>query len=261
MSVASLRADSLTPALVEALAVSGHKTVTLAPEAASVKLRQVINKSITNEHLLDAIAMTVKAGIANVKLYIMVGLPTESDEDITAIVTLARLVKKHMESLGSSGKLTLSINPFIPKPFTPFQWVPMAEFGVVEKRLRHIQLTLKSDKGIEVQTESPREAFLQGVLARGDRRLGAILLAAHQRGGPKGWRNAVKEAGLDEAFYLYRQRALDETLPWQHLEMGFDNNYLAKEYTQAGQARTTAPCAAGCTRCGICVEERKEGTP
>lgn len=260
MSVASLRADSLTPALVKALAVSGHKTVTLAPEAASVRLRRVINKGITDRHLLDAVALTVGAGIANVKLYIMVGLPSETDEDITAIVTMARMLKRHMEVLGSSGRLTLSINPFIPKPFTPFQWVPMAEANVVEARLKSIQQALKADKGIEVQVESTREAYVQGVLARGDRRLGAVLLAAQGRGGARGWRQAVKDTQIAEEFYLHRARTFDEVLPWQHLDMGLDASYLEKEFVGAGQERPTPPCVEGCRRCGVCGEdgEREE---
>jgi len=260
MSVASLRADTLTPTLAKALAASGHKTVTLAPEAASVRMRQVINKGITDRHLLDSIALTVGAGIANIKLYIMVGLPLETDEDITAIITMTRMLKAHMESLGSSGRLSLSINPFIPKPFTPFQWVPMAGANLVESRLKTIQQALKADKGVEVQTESPREAYIQGVLARGDRRLGAVLLAARRRGGFKGWRQAVKETGIEEEFYLYRPRSFDECLPWQHLDMGLDAGYLEGEFEKAGQERFTPACMDGCTRCGVCVSsgEREE---
>ncbi len=252
MSVASLRADSLTPVLAKALAASGHKTVTLAPEAASGRMRRIINKGITDKQLLDAVALSVGAGITNIKLYIMVGLPFETEEDIAAIVTMTRGLKSHMESLGSSGRLTLSINPFIPKPFTPFQWVPMTEAGVVERRLKAIGQALKADKGVEVQVESTREAYIQGVLARGDRRLGAVLLAAQGRGGVRGWRQAVKETGTAEDFYLYRARAVDELLPWQQLDMGLAAGYLEDEFNNAGRQLPTPACRDGCTRCGVC---------
>jgi radical SAM family uncharacterized protein len=251
-SVASLRADSLTPALAQALAASGHRTITLAPEAASVKMRQVINKGITDKHLADAVAMAIEAGIPHVRLYIMVGLPFETDDDIDAIALMARTVKREMERLGSNGKLTLSINPFVPKPFTPFQWVSMAEFPVVSDHLKTIQTALRGEKGIEVLTESPKEAYIQATLSRGDRRLAAVLLEAHRRGGVKGWKKAMKQLEVDEAFYLYRERSLQEVFPWQHLDMGLHSSYLAQELERSRQEKPTAACLPGCTRCGVC---------
>lgn len=251
-SVASLRADTLTPMLTQGLAASGHKTITLAPEAASDRMRGIINKGITDEHLNQAVAMAIEAGIPNVRLYIMVGLPLEEEADIAAIPSMARRVKRHMETLGSRGRLTLSINPFIPKPFTPFQWQPMAPQEKVEAALKAIQKSLKAEKGIEVLVESPREAYIQGVLSRGDRRLAAALLAAHRLGGAKGWRPALRAAGLDEAFYLYRARFRDEYLPWQHLDMGLEDEYLAKEAERAVAGFATPPCSDGCVRCGVC---------
>lgn len=252
MSVASLRADSLSPLLVEALASSGLRTITLAPEAASEKMRLVINKGITDEHLYGSIDLAARAGIANVRLYIMVGLPYEEQQDIEEIVEMALRVKRHMEQQGSKGNLTLSINPFIPKPFTPFQWLPMADVKIVEKRLHYIQTALKGQKKIEVLIENPREAYIQGVLARGDRRVSSLLLAAHRNGGVKGWKRAVKESELDEEFYLYRERSTEEILPWQTLDMGLHHWYLATELENASMLKQTASCIAGCKRCGVC---------
>lgn len=252
LSVASLRADSLTPLLVEALASSGLRTITLAPEAASEKMRLVINKGITDEHLYGSIDLAARAGIANVRLYIMVGLPYEEQQDIEEIVEMALRVKRHMEQQGSKGNLTLSINPFIPKPFTPFQWLPMADVKIVEKRLHYIQTALKGQKKIEVLIENPREAYIQGVLARGDRRVSSLLLAAHRNGGVKGWKRAVKESDLDEEFYLYRERSTEEILPWQTLDMGLHHRYLATELENASMLKQTASCTAGCKRCGVC---------
>jgi radical SAM family uncharacterized protein len=252
MSVASLRADSLTPGLVEALAASGHKTVTLAPEAGSERMRRVINKSITDEHLYQAISAATTAGIPHVRLYIMVGLPGETSQDVEAVVEMAYNVKSHMESLGNKGTLTLSINPFIPKPFTPFQWLPMAAMPDVSSRLKYIQTALKKRKGIEVLIEQPKEAYIQSVLARGDRRLGQVLLSAVANGGIKGWKHALKMHNIQEEFYLYRLRGETEVLPWDNLDMGIDRAYLLTEYQQAQTEKYTPPCSAGCKRCGVC---------
>jgi len=252
LSVASLRADSLSKMLVEALAASGQKTITLAPEAATAKMRQVINKGITDEHLYRSVEMAVQAGISSVRLYIMVGLPFEEFADIEAIVTMARDIKKYMEKLGSKGSVTLSINPFIPKPFTPFQWLPIAEMPEVEKKLKFIQTSLRQDKGIEVLIESPKEAYIQGVLARGDRRLSQVLLTACKQGGSKAFKRAMKDHKLDEEFYLYRQRAANEIFPWQHLNMGINPEYLLQELDHARSRQQTTPCVEGCLRCGVC---------
>ena len=253
MSVASLRADSLTEGLVEALAVSKHKTITLAPEAASMRLRRIINKSITDEHLYHAIKMAIDAGIPHIRLYIMIGLPFEEQEDIEEIVALADNIKNYMESLGSKGKLTLSVNPFIPKPFTPFQWMPMQQMKVVESKLKFINSGLKQRKNIEVLVESPKEAYLQAILARGDRRLSSVLLKAHERGGSKGFKQAMKENKCTEEQYLYRKRdEHHEILPWSLLDMGLNATYLVQELETAKLEKFTSPCVPGCTRCGVC---------
>ncbi|MHC1746374.1 MAG: TIGR03960 family B12-binding radical SAM protein [Negativicutes bacterium] len=257
-SVASLRADSLTPELTASLAACGQKTITLAPEAGSERLRKVINKGITREHLISAVTLAIKAGIPNVRLYIMIGLPFEEEADVQAIVSMAREIKQLMATLGSKGRLTLSINPFIPKPFTPFQWAPMAEERVVEARLKYIRSELQKDKGVAVIAESVREAYVQGILARGDRRLSSILVAAVQKNGAKAFRLAMKERCLEEQFYLYRQRSLSEILPWDSLDMGVATSYLINELHKAMQGESTLPCMPGCTRCGVCNPSEQE---
>ena len=251
-SCASLRADSLTQAVVDGLADSGQKTITIAPETGSERLRRVINKGISEEHLQNAATLSAKSGIQHMRLYIMIGLPTETDEDIEAIVGLAERTQAHMAEVGCKGRLTLSINPFIPKPFTPFQWMAMDHQKTVEKKLQYIKKALQKNRRIEVLVESPKEAYIQGVLARGDRRLGAVLAACAADRGSKSFKSEMKAAGLDMDEMNYRERNFDEFLPWSHLDMGMDDGYLEMEWKRSVDEAYTPPCVQGCKRCGVC---------
>ena len=251
-SCASLRADSLTQAVVDGLADSGQKTITIAPETGSERLRRVINKGISEEHLQNAATLSAKSGIQHMRLYIMIGLPTETDEDIEAIVGLAERTQAHMEKVGCKGRLTLSINPFIPKPFTPFQWMAMDNQKAVEKKLQYIKKALQKNRRIEVLVESPKEAYIQGVLARGDRRLGAVIAACAADRGSKSFKSEMKAAGLDMDNMNYRERSFDEFLPWSHLDMGMQEGYLEMEWKRSIDEAYTPPCAKGCKRCGVC---------
>lgn len=251
-SCASLRADSLTQAVVDGLADSGQKTITIAPETGSERLRRVINKGISEEHLQNAATLSAKSGIQHMRLYIMIGLPTETDEDIEAIVGLAERTQAHMAEVGCKGRLTLSINPFIPKPFTPFQWMAMDNQKTVEKKLQYIKKALQKNRRIEVLVESPKEAYIQGVLARGDRRLGAVLAACAADRGSKSFKAKMKAAGLDMDEMNYRERSFDEFLPWSHLDMGMDEGYLEMEWKRSVDEAYTPPCVQGCKRCGVC---------
>jgi len=251
-SCASLRADSLTQAVVDGLADSGQKTITIAPETGSERLRRVINKGISEEHLQNAATLSAKSGIQHMRLYIMIGLPTETNEDIEAIVGLAERTQAHMAEVGCKGRLTLSINPFIPKPFTPFQWMAMDNQKTVEKKLQYIKKALQKNRRIEVLVESPKEAYIQGVLARGDRRLGAVIAACAANRGSKSFKSEMKAAGLDMDDMNYRERSFDEFLPWSHLDMGMDEGYLEMEWKRSIDEAYTPPCTQGCKRCGVC---------
>lgn len=251
-SCASLRADSLTQAVVDGLAESGQKTITIAPETGSERLRRVINKGISEENLRTAAQLSAKSGIQHMRLYIMIGLPTETDEDIDAIVGLAERTQAHMAEVGCKGRLTLSINPFIPKPFTPFQWMAMDHQKIVEKKLQYIKKSLQKNRRIEVLVESPKEAYIQGVLARGDRRLGKVLAACALDRGSKSFKSEMKRAGLDMDDCNYRERKFEDYLPWSHLDMGLRNGYLEQEWQRAVDEAYTPPCMEGCKRCGVC---------
>ena len=250
-SCASLRADSITPAIVKGLAESGQKTITLAPEAGSKHMRDIINKGITEEHLLHSIDLATAAGIRHVRMYIMVGLPMETDDDIQGIVDMTRRVQQHMAAIGNLSRITLSINPFIPKPFTPFQWMAMTEKKVVEKRLNFLKKALK-DKQIELLIEPLRSAYIQGVLSRGDRRVGDLLVKAHEYGGVKGWKRAAKELHFDIKGFLYDQRPTDAVMPWDTIDTGLVPTYLTDELKKAKDGEFTIPCFDGCRRCHIC---------
>lgn len=251
-SCASLRADSLTQAVVDGLAASGQKTITIAPEAGSERLRRVINKGISEADLRKAVTLAAGAGIPHIRLYLMVGLPSETAEDIDELIELAKRTYSYMLEAGCKGRLTLSINPFIPKPFTPFQWEPMADQKEVDRKLQYIKQALKGYKRIEVLVESTREAYIQGVLARGDRRLGKVLAQAADERGAKSFKQVCKCLQYDGETVLYRRREVDELLPWSMLDMQLAPNYLAKELEAGRREAYTAPCCEGCKRCGVC---------
>ena len=252
MSVASFRADSVTEELVNSLARSGLKTLTIAPEAGSRRMRRVINKGIEEEDVFRTVRLGLAAGIQQFKLYLMLGLPFEEQEDIEAIIDLANRLKDCMEEQGSKGTLTLSVNPFVPKPFTPFQWFPMADRKYVEGSMKHLSRSLRRRKHIEVNLESVKEACVQAVLARGGRQVAEALMRSSEMGGPKAFRQAMKGLGLAPEQELYREREERELLPWDRLDMGFGAEYLRAEFQRARELISTPPCFVGCHRCGVC---------
>ncbi|MBR1857992.1 MAG: radical SAM protein [Selenomonadaceae bacterium] len=251
MSVASFRADSVTGELVKTLAASGLKTLTIAPEAGSNKMRAVINKGIDENHIFNTIKLGLAAGIKNFRLYFMIGLPFETTDDVKAIVELSNRVKDFMESNSNRGKLTLSINPFIPKPFTPFQWSPMADKKYIDNAIKTIRNGLKRSN-VEIIAESARESFVQSILSRGDRRISDVLMESHRRGGIKTFRNVLNDLNVDVDFYLYRQRDKAESFSWDILDMGFTKDYLYSEYLKAQSLQKTESCFDKCKRCGVC---------
>ncbi|MBO4853029.1 MAG: TIGR03960 family B12-binding radical SAM protein [Schwartzia sp.] len=252
MSVASFRADSVTETLVRSLAESGMKTITLAPEAGSVKMRAVVNKGIEEEHLFHVMDLGMAAGIRHYRLYIMIGLPQETEEDVDAIAELTERLKDYLERHDSRSTLKLSVNPFIPKPFTPFQWTAMADKKYIEAALKRLKKSLSSRKGVELIAEPSKSAYIQAVLARGDRRVGAALYRAHEMGGAKAFLRAMKAEGLEEAYYIFREYGAQDVLPWDVLDMGVKKEYLYAEWKRAERLETTIPCFDGCRRCGVC---------
>src|SRR5499426_2337378 len=237
LSISSLRADSLSEGLVAALARGGHRTLTMAPEAGTERLRRVIRKSISDEQLMTACDLVRAHGIPNLKAYFMIGQPTETIEDVEAIVELAGRMLERLRVLDPAGRpfgrLTLSISSFVPKPWTPFQWAPFDEPRDLEAKLAVIKSGARRLQ-VRVVHENPREAGLQALLARGDRRVADFLEMAAALDGD--WRRALREWPVDVAFYTRRERSADETMPWDHFDVGVKKAGLLKEWQRAGLA-------------------------
>lgn len=246
ISVSSLRADSLSPALLQALAESGTRTLTLAPEAGSDRLRRAINKNVTEEQILAAAAMARGARFPELKLYFMIGLPGETDEDIAGLCALS-------EDTGRAfgGKVTLNLSSFVPKAHTPFARSPMAPVEAIEARLAAVRSRLRS-AGISVKSDSAAWARVQGVLARGGAEL-AEALAVMPAVSLPAWRDALAGRDLSESAYLDAIPA-SRPMPWDGvLHSGISESYLARELRASGDGRSTPPCPpSDCTRCGVC---------
>lgn len=255
ISFSSLRADSLSPALLSVLRLSKSKTATIAPDAGSERMRTVINKGMTEEKILSAAQTLVENRILNIKLYFMIGLPTETMEDVDAIIRLckkikhrfltASRVKKHI------GTITVSLNSFVPKPFTPFQWFAMDEVTLLKKKIQKVKAGLKKVPNIRVHADVPRWAMIQGLFSLGDRRVGDILLLADRYQG--NWAQTLKASPVNTHFYVHRKRDLNERLPWDFIDHGIKKSFLIAEHKRALNEKDSPPCSVGsCRVCGVC---------
>lgn len=253
VSVSSLRLDALTEAEVASLRDAGLRTAAIAPEAGSQRLRDLINKGLNEGQILQAVQLLADGDIRNLKLYFLIGLPTEQQADLEALLALAEKIRLIWREAGRQrgqlGSVTLSVNPFIPKPFTPLQWAGMDAEKSLKKKLRFLHSAVSRMPNTELISESIRSAVLQAFLSRGGRQVGRLLpqLAA---GGSL--RQLCKKAGLELADYVTRQREKDEVFPWEVIDQGINRDYLWREYQQALLGKLTPRCVAGCSRCGVC---------
>jgi radical SAM superfamily enzyme YgiQ (UPF0313 family) len=257
LSVSSLRADSLTPTMLDALRQSGLQTVTIAPEAGSERLRQVINKNLTEEQILDSVALVGSAGIPNLRLYFMLGLPTETEDDVAAIIELVKRIKHKQLVIGRGqkrlGTITLSVSSFVPKPFTPFQWVPFCDLSVLKQRIKKLKRGLGAVANVKVHADVPRWAYIQALLSRGDRQLAPLLAILGQHNFY--WSKATKAINVNPEFYVYRERGREELFPWDFIDNGVSKDYLWHEYQLALAGESTPQCDPGnCVACGVCGE-------
>jgi len=235
LAFSSLRADRLSPGVLSALQQSGVKTATVAPDAGSQRMRNAIRKNIRESHILNAVSAFIDHDIPNIKLYFMVGLPTETGEDIDAIVALCRSVKRRFLSASRSkariGEIVVGINPFVPKPATPFQWAGMDDERRLKRKVRQIRKQLSSVANLKLQTASPRQAYLQSLFSRGDRRTSEIIMAGFHTGW--NWAKALGPYREEADAHVYRQRSFDECLPWDFIDNGVPKIHLWHEWERA----------------------------
>lgn len=233
VSVSSLRLENLDDRMLAALVTSGHRTVALAPEGGSQRLRDLVKKGITEEQILDACDRVTAHGIIHIKLYFIIGLPLETESDLGEMLALVERIRERVlaaaKAKGRIGEIVLSVNPFVPKPFTPFQWCGMEPLPSLERKVELLRKGVGRMANVKLQVENLREAFLQAVLSRGDRRL-APLMAAMAEG--KSLKAATRELGIDAVWYACRQIPLDEPLPWEIIEAA-DRERLEAEYRRA----------------------------
>jgi radical SAM family uncharacterized protein len=264
LSLPSLRLDTFSFKVLEEIQKYKKSGLTFAPEAGTQRLRDVVNKGITEEDILSAITQALALGWNNIKLYFMIGLPTETMEDLDGIIDLTKkILQINREVRGrNSGRfnINISVANFVPKPFTPFQWFPQDEKEVIIEKHNYLKSGLKM-KHVSFSYHSQETSAVEAVFARGDRRLVKTLIEAHKLGAKMDgwsehfkydiWENAFKESGIDPAFYANRDRDLNEVLPWDIIHCGVDKEYLKLEWERAIKGQITEDCRVVCDGCGI----------
>jgi radical SAM superfamily enzyme YgiQ (UPF0313 family) len=243
ISPASLRLDDLTPTILGLLRRSGERAVTIAPETGSDRLRRVINKTMTNDEILSAAEMIFGAGMENLKLYFMIGIPTETDDDLVAIrdltLQLRDVMMRHARSRGQVGRIVGSVNPLVPKPATAYQWLPMEDDRSVERKIKRMRSLMAGIDNVYFNIKSERHSFYQALMSLGDRRVAPAIEAAERNGG--NWRAAVAESGVDADFYVFRDRSGDAVLPWDIIDGGMKATFFRAEADKALRAEWTLP--------------------
>ena len=231
----SLRIDQINEQIVDLIKANGIETVALAPEAGSQRMRDILRKDITQADILNAAEILADKEIPNLRLYFMVGLPKEEDQDIDAIIEITEKIQHHILQKYAGKKkfrrITLSINQFIPKPATPFQWCALADVNAVGRKIKKIENAFRRYRQVKVIHDVPKWNYVQALLSLGDRRVGEILRAVNRLEG--NWAQALKEVNINSDFYVYRQKQFDEVLPWDIIDLGVSKKALISEYRKA----------------------------
>jgi radical SAM superfamily enzyme YgiQ (UPF0313 family) len=274
LSFSSLRADRITEPLLQLLAASKLKSVAIAPDGGSDRLRRVINKGLTEEDLIGAAKSLVAAGLTKLKLYLMIGLPTETYADLQEMLDCINRMKAEITDIGRSRgqlcEITLSVNSFTPKPWTPFQFHPFGiseglepggmrspkdALQVLKKKITFLRKGLGDQTNVRFRCDNPDKVLFQAVLARGDRRLAPVLFRLSQEGIT--WKQAMKKEGLRPESYAICGHGKDTVFPWYIIDQGIDHGFLWREYRKALRSETTKGCVVGCRLCGVCDDPRK----
>lgn len=259
-SVSSLRADSVSQKLIDHLKAAEQKTIAIAPEAGSERLRKVINKHLSEAQIITAVERIARTKNFGIRLYFLIGLPTETRSDVEGIIEFVKTIKDSMVRVsarrGSIGQLRLSVNCFVPKPFTPFQWCGLEEVSSLGKKQKLLTKALTKAGGIRVNTDRPKSAYVQALLSLGDRRVGSILAMAHRFSGD--WTKALRSSTINPDFFVYRRKRFDEILPWDFIDHGISKKHLREEYRLALDGEESECCHVGqCYRCGVCIDSRQ----
>ena len=243
ISPASLRLDDLTPTIVRLLRESGERTLTIAPETGSDRLRRVINKTVTNDEVLDRADLIFSSGIENLKLYYMIGLPTETDDDLVAIreltLQLRERMLKYARGRGQIGRIIGSVNPLVPKPGTAYQWLPMEDGASIERKIKRLRTLTADIDNVYFNIKSERHSYYQALLSLGDRRVAPAIEAAERNG--QNWRAAVAETGIDADRYIFRDRSNDPFLPWDIIDGGMKASFFQSEFAKGLREEWTLP--------------------
>ena len=243
ISPASLRIDDLTEPIVRLLRASGERGVTIAPETGSDRLRRVINKTVTNDEILDRAELIFASGLENLKLYYMIGLPTETDDDLVAMrdltLQLRACMLKYAKPRGTVGRIIGSVNPLIPKPGTAYQWLPMEDDAGIDRKIKRLRGLMAGIDNVYFNIKSERHSYYQALLSLGDRRVAPTIVAAESNG--QNWRAAVAETGLDADFYIFRDRSRDAVLPWDIIDGGMKAAFFHAEYDKGLREEWTLP--------------------
>jgi radical SAM superfamily enzyme YgiQ (UPF0313 family) len=243
ISPASLRMDDLTDPIVSLLRKSGERSITIAPEAGSDRLRRVINKTVTNVEILERADVIFRNGIENLKLYYMIGLPTETDEDLVAIrdltVEMREIMLQRGRGRGHLGRIVGSVNPLIPKPGTAYQWLPMEDPAITDRKGKRLRQLLAGIDNVYFNIKSERHSYYQALLSLGDRRVAPAIEAAERNGGQ--WRAAVAETSVDADFYIFRDRSQDPLLPWDIIDGGMKASFFRAEFDKGLREEWTLP--------------------
>ena len=243
ISPASLRLDDLTPTIVRQLRASGEHTLTIAPETGSDRLRRVINKTVTNAEILEKTDLIFSSGIENLKLYYMIGLPTETDDDLIAIrdltLEMRDIMLAHARARGRIGRIVASVNPLVPKPGTAYQWLPMERREAIENKTMRLRGLVADIDNVYFTIKSERHSYYQALLSLGDRRVAPAIVAAERNGG--NWRAAVAETGVDADAYIFRDRSADPVLPWDIIDGGMKESFFRNEFEKSLREEWTLP--------------------
>lgn len=261
ISLPSLRTETVSTQLMDNLGDSRRSGFTLAPEAATEKMRNIINKYVTDEELLETAREIYKRGWRTIKLYFMIGHPMETMEDVEAIIDLSKRVLEEGKAFhGRKANVNVGVSTFIPKPHTPFQWEPMGNMDALEDKLAFLKQKLRG-AGLRLRWNDPQESFYEGYLARGDRRMADVVERAWRKGAKfdawmdqfneQAWDEALAEEGIDPTFFTHRKRPIDEIFPWEHIDVAVTKKFLTQDYLMSQKQETRIDCRHQCFACGI----------